>query len=140
MKIISMLIIATLLIAGCRIKTTKMATNDKEISVNPTESIAPDQTTEFVCKLTTPELQRRKSTVIESLRKQVLQTKELKNGYGFKFNATDQMIDELTEFIKTEKACCSFFTFTLVVSGDEAWLELTGAEGTKDFMKAELEL
>jgi hypothetical protein len=87
-------------------------------------------------------LQQRKSTVIDSLRKQVILTKELANGYAFKFTGTDKMIDELTEFIKTERACCSFFTFALSIKGDqsEIWLELTGAEGTKDFMKAELEL
>ncbi len=37
------------------------------------------------------------------------------------------MVDELTEFIKTERECCDFFTFNLAISGDkrEVWLELT---------------
>ena len=80
--------------------------------------------------------------VIERLRKQIIQTNELANGYAFKFAGTDKMVDELIEFIKTERACCSFFTFTLSISGDqsEVWLELTGAERIKDFMKAGLEL
>ena len=65
---------------------------------------------------------------------------ELKDGYAFKFSGTDKMIDELTEFIKTERECCDFFTFNLSISGDksEAWLELTGASGAKDFISTDL--
>lgn len=97
--------------------------------------------TEFYCKLTSPELQQRKATVITSLKKKILETKELENGYAYKFHGTDQMIGELTTFIKTERECCDFFTFTIVVAGDKStvWLELTGEEGVKDFIKSELE-
>jgi hypothetical protein len=98
--------------------------------------------TGFACKLTTPELQQRKATVIESLKKQALQKTELPNGYAFKFAGTDKMLDELIQFIKTERQCCDFFTFTLSISGDqkEIVLELSGAEGVKEFMKTELGL
>jgi hypothetical protein len=96
----------------------------------------------FICKLTTPELQKRKATIIESLRKQLLEKKELKDGYAFRFGGSDKMVDELSEFIKTERECCDFFTFNLSVSGDKksAWLELTGAEGVKEFIDTEIEL
>lgn len=92
------------------------------------------------CKLTSPELRERKETVITRLKQQMLARKELQNGYTFKFEGTDSVLDELTEFIKTERECCSFFTFVLSVRGDksEAWLELTGAEGVKDFITSEL--
>jgi hypothetical protein len=97
---------------------------------------------ELSCKLTTPELQKRKETVIASLKQKILEKKELKDGYAFKFTGTDEVLDELTEFIKTERACCNFFTFGLSVSGDktEAWLELTGVDGAKDFIISELGL
>ena len=52
------------------------------------------------CKLTSPELRKRKETVIASLKKQVLERKELPNGYAYKFTDTDAVLDELTEFIK----------------------------------------
>ncbi|MCE3228689.1 MAG: hypothetical protein K0S32_3240 [Bacteroidetes bacterium] len=99
-------------------------------------------TTELSCKLTSPELQKRKETVIEDLRKQVLGKKELTNGYAFKFKGNDETIDQLITFIKAERQCCDFFTFNLSVNGnpDELWLEITGAEGAKDFIKTELEL
>jgi hypothetical protein len=97
---------------------------------------------ELTCKLTSPELQQRKSTVISNLKAQVIEKKELKNGYAFKFPGNDKMIDELTEFIKTERECCDFFTFNLSISGDksEAWLELSGDSNVKDFITGELGL
>ncbi len=95
---------------------------------------------ELTCKLTTSELRQRKETVIKSLKNQILVKKELKNGYSYKFVGTDKMVDELTEFIKTERECCDFFIFNLSISGDksEALLEITGPKGAKDFIKTEL--
>lgn len=94
------------------------------------------------CSLTTSELRQRKETVIESLKAQVLQKKELKKGFAYRFTGTDKMVDELVEFVKTERACCHFFVFNLSISGDksEAWLEITGPKGAKEFIKTELEL
>jgi len=94
----------------------------------------------IACKLTTPELQARKETIIANLRKKVLEVKELQNGYAFRFDGSDSTIDQLTKFIKSERECCDFFTFNLSIRGDKstAWLELTGEEGTKDFIRTEL--
>lgn len=105
-----------------------------------TASKAKNQITELICGLSSPELQKRQETVIVSLQKKILETKELENGYAFKFTGTDEILDELNEFIKTERQCCGFFIFGLSVSGDksEVWLELSGPEGSKDFIKEEL--
>jgi hypothetical protein len=158
MKQISILIMTAVLIAsGCNSKPNTMAGNTK---TNKKESCAPggdcckDKTSKFAtdsaslskgriaCKLTSPELQKRRATVLESLRKQIIEKKELTNGYAFKFPGTDKTIDELTEFIKTERECCSFFNFNLLTNGNknETWLELTGTEGVKDFINMEMEL
>jgi hypothetical protein len=93
------------------------------------------------CKLTSQELRERKSLVLARLREKITKKKELEHGYAFKFPGTDVMLDELIEFIKTERECCDFFLFNLSISGNkkEAWLELTGPEGTKEFIVAELE-
>ena len=106
------------------------------------ECKAKSRTSDLSCKLTTPELQKRKETVIASLKQKVLEKKELKDGFAFKFAGTDEVLDELTEFIKTERACCDFFTFRLSIGADkrEAWLELMGIEGAKDFVTTELGL
>lgn len=94
------------------------------------------------CSLTSEALRQRKETVLASLKAQVLERKELVDGYAYTFPGTDAMLDELNEFIKTERACCSFFTFGLTVAGDKssACLELTGPEGAKDMIIHELDL
>lgn len=114
-------------------KSSKVCTSDCE---------SKNKKTSFTCKLTTLELRQRKETVIASLKKQILQKKELKNGYAYKFIGSDKMVDELAEFIKTERACCDFFVFNLSFSGDkkEAWLEIIGEKGVKEFIKTELEM
>jgi hypothetical protein len=92
------------------------------------------------CKLTTPELQERKKTVIAELKSLVVERKETATGVQYKFDGSDKMIDLLTSFIKTERLCCDFFTFDLSVGSEEKfiWLELSGPEGTKDFIETEI--
>ena len=110
--------------------------------MNKEEIIAKNTAQEVSCKLTSPELQKRKETVIASLKKQILEKKELENGFAYKFAGTDEVIDELAEFVKSERSCCSFFTFGLSFSGDgtETWLNLTGPEGAKEMINTELGL
>ena len=106
------------------------------------DCMAKSKSGELACKKTSLELQQYKETVVANLKSKLQDKKELADGYAFKFSGSDQMVDDLTAFIKTERACCEFFTFKLSVSGDqsEAWLHLTGPEGTKDFIARELGL
>ena len=129
-------------ISGCN------NSNENKITANnPTTSVCSDickaknDSTEISCKLTSAEMQQRKAIILESLRKEILEKKELTDGYAFKFNGSDIMFDKLTEFIKTERACCNFFTFNLSVGGDknEIWLSMTGPKEAKEFIKTELE-
>ena len=94
----------------------------------------------LTCKLTTPELQKRKATVIAELEALVLTREELSNGFSYKFESKDAILDKLTEFIKTERMCCDFFTFQLTVEEHTALLSLTGPKGTKDFINDEVGL
>jgi hypothetical protein len=97
--------------------------------------------TKLTCKLTTPELQQRKSTIIAELKNQVLEKIETEDGFKYKFECSNKMLDLLSSFIKTERLCCDFFVFSLTTSGDTkfTWLELSGPEGTKDFINREID-
>lgn len=95
--------------------------------------------TKLSCKLTTPELQQRKKTVVAELKNQLLGKSETERGFKYKFAGTDQMLDLLNHFVKTERLCCDFFVFHLTVASDVVWLELSGPEDTKDFIKHEIE-
>jgi hypothetical protein len=97
---------------------------------------------DLACKLTTPELALRKKTVLAALKNEALETRELEKGFEYKFNGSDSMIDRLCEFIKTERQCCDFFTFTLTIPKETSFifLEITGPQGSKEFIKTELGL
>lgn len=109
---------------------------DKEASMKTLTERA-----KLTCKLTTPELQQRKKTVIAELKNLLLEKTETENGFKYKFDGTDVMLDKLNEFIKTERLCCDFFVFTLTATSDAkaTWLELSGPEGTKEFIKHEID-
>jgi hypothetical protein len=65
---------------------------------------------------------------------------ELRDGLGFRFPAEEY--DAVTEFVGRERLCCPFLTFALEISRERGplMLRLTGAEGVKDFIRAELHL
>jgi hypothetical protein len=129
-------ILPTFLLLSCSHKSEQRA----ETKIAANQKIDACCEGDMACKLTTPEMQLRRETVIASLKKQVQEKKELEHGFAFRFPGHDAMLDELTEFIKTERECCDFFTFNLSISGDKsaAWLEMSGADGVKDFVTAEL--
>jgi hypothetical protein len=106
------------------------------------KSMVTENTSDLSCKLTTPELQKRKATVLADLQKHVLEKKELENGYAFKFSGSDATVDALVEFAKSERACCDFFDFNLALNGDTSavWFTITGPKGAKEFIKTEMEL
>jgi hypothetical protein len=86
------------------------------------------------CKLTTPELKQRKATVITAIKGLIREKRELSNGYSYQFDGSDETIDLLTDFVKTERQCCDFFNFSIDVNNDRtAWLKITGDEGVKNF-------
>jgi hypothetical protein len=92
------------------------------------------------CKLTTPELQKRKATVVAELKALVQTRQELDNGFSYKFEGNDAILDKINDFIKTERMCCDFFIFQLTVEENVAVLNITGPNGAKEFLKEEVEL
>jgi hypothetical protein len=68
-----------------------------------------------------------------------LRVRELTNGYEFEFPGDTTTLQQLNDWIVTERLCCPFFDFDLRIareSGSVA-LRLTGRKGTKDFIKAD---
>jgi hypothetical protein len=92
----------------------------------------------ITCKLTSPELQERKATVVAELKTLLLEKENGRHGVKLKFEATEQMLDKLTTFVKTERLCCDFLTFTITIEENFVWMDLTGPEGTREFLEAEV--
>jgi hypothetical protein len=113
----------------------------KKNSGKNSSTVVSDTTKSLSCKLTSAELQQRKATVLSNLKNKVLEKKELKAGYSFKFENSDEMIDLLTDFIKSERQCCDFFNFSMTVKNDGfIWLDLTGPKEAKEMIGEELGL
>jgi hypothetical protein len=71
---------------------------------------------------------------------EVEEIRELPDGLSFRFPAREY--DAVAEFVALERLCCPFLTFTLDVAPDQGplILRLTGADGVKAFIAAELGL
>lgn len=68
----------------------------------------------------------------------VTDVKELVDGYSFRLPA--EKLREVAEFVALERLCCPFFGFVIEVEkeGGDLLLELTGREGVKAFIQAEI--
>lgn len=67
-----------------------------------------------------------------------METRELQDGYAYRFPSEDKWITELAQLIAFERECCPFLQFKLRLEPENGplWLELTGAAGTKDFLQS----
>jgi len=61
---------------------------------------------------------------------------------GFRFRFAAEEYTRVVEFVANERLCCPFFRFVLEVSPAQGpiWLHITGPEGAKSFLQAELSL
>ncbi len=93
----------------------------------------------LVCNLNvfTPEDRIRHDAAAHSVFTQVEETRELDTGYAFRLPV--HLLQIAAEFVSLERLCCSFLQFGLQLSSDGVlWLSLTGPEGVKHLLNAEL--
>lgn len=90
----------------------------------------------IACSLTAPELQERRTTVLQKVRRAVKEVRELEDDYAYVFPSASEWLSEVAGLIDLERQCCSFLRFRLTVeeNGGSLLLEMTGPEGTKDFL------
>jgi hypothetical protein len=64
------------------------------------------------------------------------ETRELADGYAFRFAGSPALAARLLALIISERACCPFFSFALrwEPPHDSVWLELRGPDGVKVFL------
>jgi hypothetical protein len=97
-----------------------------------------DATLPIACALNDAEFREREQSILQKLMRAVLERKELPGGCGFRFAADDDLLREITEMIILERKCCPFLDFKILLEsgGNDIWLELTGAQGAKEFIAA----
>lgn len=92
----------------------------------------------IACSLTDAELQERSRLVLQKVGGAVAEVRELADGYAYRLPSGAEWIKELAHLIQLERECCLFLRFQLIVEPDNGpiWLELTGPQGTKEFLMA----
>lgn len=71
---------------------------------------------------------------------QIEETRELADGYEFRFADQSNLLKQLADFVSLEKLCCPFLRFEIEVGAESGpvWLRLTGREGVKEFIQEEV--
>lgn len=77
---------------------------------------------------------------IEEVFGAVREIREIPDGYSFRLDSEASWLSKAVDFIAKERLCCPFFGFTLRVEPERGalWLSLTGREGIKPFIRAEI--
>lgn len=88
-------------------------------------------------------LQRnRRARLASEVWPQSLETRELHNGYEFRFDFSPLLFSNMAELAVLEHLCCPFFEITLKLDKGNGpiWLQITGDSGVKAFIEAEMKL
>jgi hypothetical protein len=97
----------------------------------------------FACDmkaLTAAQRKRHSEVLSPAVKSAKLKTSELPDGYAFQFPSDAKTFATVSEWIGNERLCCPFFDFDIHV-GDSSGpmiLRVTGPEGVKQFINAEL--
>jgi hypothetical protein len=75
---------------------------------------------------------------LQKFRSAVTELRELEDGYSYCFPADADLLAELARLVNLERQCCPFLRFRLTVESGNGpiCLEMTGPEGTKEFLAA----
>src|ERR1700704_931991 len=96
----------------------------------------------FACDMSAiaPEDRSAHLATIEALFCAVEEIRELPAGYAFRLSNESEILVTAAQFIALERLCCPFFGFGLEIEreGGAVWLSLTGREGVKPFVMAEI--
>jgi hypothetical protein len=107
-----------------------------------TTTTPPEMRSPFRCDMSAIEPRQRKQHLATAvaLFRAVEAMHELPNGYAFRLPNDAPVLRQTAEFIMREKVCCPFFGFSVEIEpeGGPLWLRLTGEEGIKPFIRAEI--
>ena len=96
----------------------------------------------FACDMTAIAADQRDAhlATINELFRSVQSVRELPNGYRVRLPNESDVLLTAAKFLAFERLCCPFFDFSLEIEreGGAVWLSLTGREGVKPFIMAEI--
>jgi|SRR6185295_15494699 len=92
----------------------------------------------IACTLSDADFRQRREELLKTVVGAVVEKRELDGGFAYCFPPEAKWIAELAQFITFERECCPFLQFNLCIKPESGpiWLELTGPEGTKEFLQS----
>jgi hypothetical protein len=86
------------------------------------------------CTLAAEERPARRE-MIARIGRAVQEIQEREDGYAYRFDS-DAILPDLAAMIQAERRCCAFLQFrmTFAPGNGPLWLEITGPEGTREFL------
>jgi len=96
----------------------------------------------IVCTLSPEALSARRQGLLSELLRQAARREPLPDGLRLPFTASSETLSSIARAIDAERHCCRFLRFTLTIEpdGGQFTLDLTGPQGTHEFVAALLEM
>ena len=96
----------------------------------------------IVCTLGPDAIRARRQGLLTALLHQSSGKEALPDGLRLRFAASGETLSKITQTVEAERHCCRFLRFTITVEPDEGEirLDLTGPQGTREFVGALLEM
>ena len=117
-----------------------MASWNGMVVLMPLPGLALADEPEHVCKLS-PGAYSDRMSKIEELFTGSAETRELEDGYEFRFPGGSEWSGKLLELIHSERQCCRFLEFELSFEPEQGpiWFRVRGSAQVKAFLEAMME-
>jgi hypothetical protein len=95
-----------------------------------------------MCTLGPDALSARRQGLLSELLQLAAGHEPMPDGLRLRFAASGETLSSIAKAIEAERHCCRFLRFTLTVEPDEGQftLDLTGPQGTREFVAALLDM
>ncbi len=119
-----------------------MARQDGPVVVTGHSSEKPE--TPFACSLEkslTKEQRAHKKEIAQKMESARIETREIADGYVFRFRPDGISFAEVADWVATERVCCPFFDLAIEAERENGpmSLRITGREGVKNFIRGEFQ-
>src|SRR5689334_10986060 len=96
----------------------------------------------IVCTLSPDALKSRRLGLLAELLRQSSGREPLGDGLRLRFAPSPETVSRIAEAVESERHCCRFLRFVITIEPDEGpfTLDLTGPEGTREFLAALLDV
>ena len=94
----------------------------------------------IACALTQAELTTRRNELLPGLLSRANSQEAIPGGLRWSFSETKGLLKDVVSVVEVERRCCRFLRFRLTFepAGGPLWMEVTGPEGTQEFLRSVL--